>query len=119
MPASKMGGGAFWYPYGFAGKLVGDGFLFDGSYGNFLMVTNAGGYVANDTYGAHFLRPEDAWSIDTKMDDGKPGTGSIIGSRWLYCTTGAATSADVTLATYIFNGPSSTAYCVLVFRNAF
>ena len=45
------------------------------------------------------VKPEDAWNLDTKMDDGQPGTGSILGiglggilngDGWTNCATSAA-----------------------------
>jgi prepilin-type N-terminal cleavage/methylation domain-containing protein len=33
------------------------------------------------------LKPEEAWNIDTKADDGMPGRGKIIASMWDNCTT--------------------------------
>ncbi|MES2984699.1 MAG: prepilin-type N-terminal cleavage/methylation domain-containing protein [Pseudomonadota bacterium] len=38
------------------------------------------------------ITPEDAWNVDTKMDDGKPGSGKVMGRRDL----GACTDTDVT-----------------------
>ncbi len=43
------------------------------------------------------ISPEDAWNIDTKMDDGKPGTGSVMnwkgdGTTW-FCTDQAGVAA--------------------------
>ena len=34
-----------------------------------------------------FLRPEEAWNIDTKMDDGMPGRGRVMSSVVANCTT--------------------------------
>lgn len=34
--------------------------------------------------------PEEAWNIDTKMDDGRPAQGIIIARGWADCTTAAA-----------------------------
>lgn len=35
------------------------------------------------------LVPSELWNIDTKMDDGKPGRGKVIGSSVTACTDGA------------------------------
>lgn len=34
-----------------------------------------------------FLRPEEAWNIDTKLDDGKPARGNVLMPLWNLCTT--------------------------------
>jgi prepilin-type N-terminal cleavage/methylation domain-containing protein len=47
------------------------------------------------------LTPEEAWNVDTKLDDGRPGIGSIIATYWDTCTL-AATKSDVT-ADYDFS----------------
>ncbi len=62
-----------------------------------------------------FLKPEEAWNIDTKLDDGKPATGKIIGNMWNVCTT-AASSADTT-AQYKLS--DSGIDCILNFDNPF
>jgi prepilin-type N-terminal cleavage/methylation domain-containing protein len=38
------------------------------------------------------LRPEEAWNIDTKLDDGKPGRGRVAADNYLFngCVTGTA-----------------------------
>lgn len=33
-----------------------------------------------------FMTTEELWSIDTKIDDGKPGTGALLAARWNTCT---------------------------------
>lgn len=53
----------------------------------------------NRTYGP-FLTPEEMWSLDAKIDDGKPGQGSIIVYYWPSCTN-AANQTD-TAASYVF-----------------
>lgn len=65
--------------------------------------------------GFNFI-PEEAWNIDTKMDDGRPGTGSVASGRFGYCTTGAwndASEAARLSATYNLN--SKQKYCILTF----
>lgn len=53
----------------------GDAATYRADYGNQLIV---GGRIVNSiTEGSNF-KPEEAWNIDTKMDDGKPGTGKVM-----------------------------------------
>ena len=42
--------------------------------GNFFLV---GQYQANEASSAGAFKPEEAWNIDTKIDDGKPATGRV------------------------------------------
>ena len=36
---------------------------------------------------APFLKPEEAWNLDTKLDDGRPAYGKIVGRNISTCTT--------------------------------
>jgi prepilin-type N-terminal cleavage/methylation domain-containing protein len=69
---------------------------FDGPYShNTFGVTNSSGYP---------LSPEEAWNIDTKLDDGRPATGRLFTfkntSTW---TPGCATTDLVATAQYTLN----------------
>jgi len=71
--------------------------------------------AANNVPGEPAFKPEEAWNIDTKMDDGLPATGKII-PRWTAanaCTT-SATNLD-TAGTY--NLIDSGVLCSLFFVN--
>lgn len=52
------------------------------------------------------MKPEEAWNIDTKMDDGKPGTGKLLAGERPTCTN--ATSATDYSAQYALNTSAST-----------
>lgn len=58
------------------------------------------------------LRAEEAWNIDTKMDDGMPTTGKVIGIFLNSCTN-AATRATLTNVQYNF--ATSGTPCGLIF----
>ncbi len=58
------------------------------------------------------LKPEEAWNLDTKLDDGKPASGSIVSGFVGTCTD----STDATLITANYNLISSTNSCFLVFK---
>jgi prepilin-type N-terminal cleavage/methylation domain-containing protein len=53
---------------------AGNPWLFEGTYGNTFLFGFCGGYDCIEG----FLKPEEAWNIDTKIDDGKPGTGKVV-----------------------------------------
>ncbi|PZP86196.1 MAG: hypothetical protein DI582_03530 [Azospirillum brasilense] len=61
------------------------------------------------------MKPEEAWNIDTKIDDGKAVQGKLIAGYTNTCTT-AAGNTDFA-AEYALNSSATT--CQLVFRNLF
>lgn len=64
---------------------AGDGNFFAiGDYGNTLQ------FGKDSPLGTNYveaLRPEEAWNVDTKVDDGLPARGKVIAVRWNSCTT--------------------------------
>lgn len=63
---------------------AGDDITYAGNYGLVLVL---GGLSENGQPGAPSLKPEDAWHIDAKLDDGNPATGSVRARNWRQCTT--------------------------------
>jgi prepilin-type N-terminal cleavage/methylation domain-containing protein len=109
-PASKLtnaGWGAFTF-----GNYVGDASNFAYNYGSVLTL---GGTVSNNWNFMPIMKPEEAWNIDTKVDDGKPGAGNVITFNITSCAN-AANSADYA-ADYRVNSTSTV--CGLYFANAF
>jgi prepilin-type N-terminal cleavage/methylation domain-containing protein len=73
IPASKLSN-AGWSIYAFTAPMViSDPTYFEGSYGNFFFFGGVSGNVAFDP----ILKPEEAWNIDKKFDDGRPSYGSV------------------------------------------
>jgi prepilin-type N-terminal cleavage/methylation domain-containing protein len=112
VPKSRMGNGG-WSELS-TGVVDGTNVtLFPGSYGNTVQV---GSQTPSGRTGWPLLKPEEAWNIDTKLDDGKPGTGMIMGDK---PTSGNAplctTSTDPSVATY--NLGDSGIDCRLTFLN--
>lgn len=90
----------------------GDGNFFTIDYGNTLQLgmPSSGGttYIA-------IMKPEEAWNMDTKLDDGKPAQGKFIGLQWDTCTTAtASTQLDVE-----YRLDSSAIGCALVIRQIY
>lgn len=56
--------------------------------------TNASSWVSTAV-----IRPEEAWNIDTKMDDGRPAFGLVRGSPAGGCTSGTTSAATYVLTT--------------------
>jgi hypothetical protein len=113
VPASKLPNGQWSVDY--RGTLTGNAFQFDGQYGNVLALGKSPGSGSFD----ELILPDDLWNIDTKMDDGMPGTGKLVGSRFSWCTTGAATSADFAIARYRLGVTGTNVSCMAIFRNVF
>ncbi len=65
------------------------------------------------------LTPAEAWGIDKKIDDGKPGTGNLMSRLWDTCTNAATngylTDADRKSAEYLLS--DNTPQCALLFQN--
>ncbi len=82
----------------------------DGNYGNTLYM--GAQFGTTSAYGK-VLRPEEAWNIDTKTDDGKPQQGSVWAVHWDDCTdAGASTTLNGNYALTV-----SSAECSLAMRN--
>lgn len=84
LPKSKINN-AYFYPWQ-GGYYPGDIYTFAGDYGNNIY------RFTSITAGAAPFAPEEAWNLDTKLDDGKPGGGSIYTYKGdgttTFCTTG-------------------------------
>lgn len=77
VPVSKLSSG-LWFTNALA-NYAGDSDHYALDYGNYLAL----GAVAPtfDPY-LPIMRPEEAWNIDTKMDDGKPARGKVVANNW-------------------------------------
>ena len=115
-PVSKLSPGG-WMVWG-SNDYAGDAEWFAGQYGNNLSI---GAPQSNFWTHDPLMRAEEAWNIDTKMDDGRAGTGSVWALHWDTCTdaatNGSTTITDKTNASYILTDESIQ--CALVFTNTF
>ena len=107
-----------WSVYYFASSFAGNSVWFAYDYQNLLIF----GKSATDALTeASILRPEEAWNIDKKIDDGKPGTGKVIAKYWNTCTdaasNGSSTTSDRTDSSYLLTDTSIR--CPLTFPQAF
>jgi len=85
---------------------------FAGEHGNLYFF---GGAIADGITAGAVLRPEETWNIDTKMDDGRPGYGKVLGYRISTCTNaGTPTTFD---ADYQLSSNAIT--CSIMFRKLF
>ncbi len=122
VPTSRIGSSAGWSILNL-GNLTAGGFYgyFDGEYGMTMTlgITNGDNWTLSP-----ILIPEEAWNIDTKIDDGKPARGKLVTNDWLggpadaQCTT----ASDHTLAAAEvaeFNLDGNEVRCSLAFRKVF
>lgn len=97
-PASKLGNGR-WSTIATSNTTgVNNAAAFWYDYKPFYFVL--GGVAANSWNTGRVLKPEEAWNVDTKMDDGRPGMGSIMVNWNDTCTNaadGSVKTADYTL----------------------
>lgn len=96
---------------------VGDVAAYALDYGNQLIF---GAQVAGALTLNPILTPEEAWSIDTKIDDGKPASGSIIARYWnnacAVADDGTPANNDLVAS---YNLSDKTVRCALHFIKAF
>ena len=115
VPAAKISGvGWFAGVVGFStGYFSGSSEIYAGTYGNALAIgiVPAGSYASGP-----FLKPDDAYNLDVKMDDGKPGTGRIIARFWNNACANASANTDYA-GTYRL--AETTMRCSLFFTNVF
>jgi prepilin-type N-terminal cleavage/methylation domain-containing protein len=111
VPGSKLSRAGWYALHGWGEVPAADTNLFEGSYGAIYLFGAPGG---NYTEGP-VLKAEEAWNIDTKSDDGKPGLGKIrIFERHTNCHDGGVQATPIaTTANYALNSTISDA-CTLV-----
>jgi prepilin-type N-terminal cleavage/methylation domain-containing protein len=90
VPRSKLSN-AGWSIY-YSANDPGNADVFANDFQNFFTF---GGFVATGYTGNRVLKPEEAWNIDTKVDDGKPGMGRVI-VRYIQECTNATGQTDIT-----------------------
>ncbi len=109
-PASRLSS-AGWSISHLGDVASGHGYYFESNYGNVLFF----GAVSNWTTAA-VLEPEEAWNIDKKVDDGKPGTGKVL--PWNNTYNASCTDSD-TPSTASYRLDISGTHCQLVVKTGF
>ena len=110
---SSAGWGAIWL-----GERSGDATFFNGAYGNTL---HFGKETATQTPRDQVLRVEEAWNIDTKIDDASPAQGKLVVIVYNdSCAINSnGTPAVSTSVGAVYNVSNAEITCALVFRNVF
>ena len=89
----------------------GDTDYFAGNYGNAFIY---GTKLTDDVTGGAVIKPEEAWNVDTKIDDGKPEQGKIRGYENLSAADATACSNT---ATSDYSLTNEAIECALIFTN--
>jgi prepilin-type N-terminal cleavage/methylation domain-containing protein len=95
------------------GNSVGHAADFDGAYGNALII---GKDKTDWESSGLFLKPEEAWNMDVKIDDGLPGRGKLFAHPWDWGTCTTAANSNDPNATYAFG--STAIACSAKYRDA-
>jgi prepilin-type N-terminal cleavage/methylation domain-containing protein len=109
-PVAKYGDGVGWAVREVMDNYTGTGSLWTQYPSGNLM--RLGRESTNSFLGGSAFAPEDAWNIDTKVDDGKPGQGLIWARAWQDCTTATAGDQQDTAE---YNLSNSSQDCMLFF----
>tara|TARA_B100001123_G_scaffold351653_1_gene402743 strand:- start:431 stop:1207 length:777 start_codon:yes stop_codon:yes gene_type:complete len=114
VPASKLSNSG-WYMHYYS--TVGNAYDYAFNYGNHFVF---GVDEANSATSAAAMTTEEAWNIDTKLDDGLPASGKIIARFWNNaCATpvsGAASNSNYNAKYHLTN---TGAQCSFRIRNMF
>lgn len=114
VPRAKLGN-AGWYMLA-RPNMAADANFYDNDYGNSFTF---GAATTGTTYGA-VLKPEEAWNIDTKMDDGQPARGKLFAIHWnnLCAAADDGTHASSDLAAS-YKLTDTALRCGLIFKQVF
>ena len=121
-PKSKMSNGG-WGAYYMGTIPITDTTWFDGTYGNIFFFGANGGTNSFPT--GVILKPEEAWNIDTKLDDGTPATGLVRTAEaggGANASTGCSdtpASAAVSLANSNYSLGNSSIACFLLIKSGY
>ncbi|MFZ4541485.1 MAG: type II secretion system protein [Rickettsiales bacterium] len=107
VPASRLPSTG-WTDY-YMGNYAGNGEMWTYDYGNNTFFWGASS-VGHVTY-TSALKPEEAWNIDSKIDDGKPGLGKVM-VMWNGCTDAIASTGNASASYALGN---ATIVCRFVF----
>lgn len=113
VPRSKLGN-AGWSLYRHSTVTPASAAIFEGTYGtNFSFGAQT---INSHTFGP-VLKPEECWNLDTKLDDGKPGTGMVtVREDYTNCHDMTPGATPASSANYRLN--NTGADCSLMFLRA-
>ena len=115
-PSGKIAN-SLWYT-SYWGTLSGSVWGFNAMYNN---IFQFGLPVVNDNPTVGILTSKEMWTMDTKIDDGKPGTGSLRSfiSNCVAKANGVTTAVATDTLTAVYRTSGTGNQCPLVFPNVF
>ena len=90
---------------------TGNPVLFTGAYNHILVI---GDFIAGNTAAGYGFSSEDMYSIDSKIDDGFPGRGSVV---TLFTATDCHNATSISDYNAIYEIQNDTISCVPIFRD--
>ena len=117
-PVSKVQNGSYWAVANVANNSSGQwdpSVLFSASLGNIMALGTPNG-TAYPWVSSPILKPEEAYNIDMKMDDGKPLRGKMMASATTACS-GVSNGSGSTGTDYALS--TTTKACMIYFPQAF
>lgn len=108
-----------------SGTMSGDSNWFDGVLGNNLLIGALADATDNSRHSGDIFVPEEAWNIDTKVDDGMPAIGRLVVRNRVNCavdSAGAALTTGAAMAAKLdskYNLTETAQECALAFRQLF
>ena len=111
VPASRFSGAG--WSAGNAANFAGDTSAYAVDYGNYLVI---GGKTTSSLMHAALFTPPQAYDLDSKVDDGKPGTGTVIARYWNSACANGSSNADYNSS---YRLTDNTAQCALYFTKIF
>lgn len=120
VPRSKLSN-AGWTLYGFGTVAISSVSWPEGSYGNTLIF---GANAPSNVTQSPVLRPEEAWNIDTKLDDGRPAIGNVVSPEFAGGTgvancSNLAASAVASVSAAAYSLANSANNCALAFKTGY
>lgn len=117
IPRSRLGN-AGWKVQWVGGQLAASTDYFPGSYGNSYFFGASGTVIGTQT---GIISPEEAWNVDTKMDDGRPDQGNILIPETQHtaaATAGRCAFTSASVIQYQLADTSGTA-CSLISKSGY
>lgn len=106
-----------WSILGRTGMFPGNPSMYALEYGPFYFIYGTAGTSETD---GKALRPEEAWNVDTKIDDGRPAYGKVIARYWnSECSRADDGSNDSTDLNASYNLTDTDIECAFYVRNIF
>lgn len=101
----------------FIGVSAGSASSYALSYGNAFYY---GGQISDNLPTTAIMSPEEAWNIDTKIDDGLPAYGKVIARYWNdACSTANTGPSTFSNFDASYRLSDTTLQCAFFFRNIF